>query len=124
MGAVFPRQRFTKKDYKDSKVLSEHQREALFEKIHQTEQKNQILYGYGIVSSREIDDHGMTQALHFGVLRAVQMILQKLYQRDISQQLGKTLCSCDAMQGLVLQNLFLEQEKTVEAMAQIADIFR
>jgi len=66
----------------------------------------------------------MTKALQFGVLRAVQMVLQKLHQKEISQQLGKVLCSCDAMQGIVLQNLFLEQEKTVEAMSQIADIFR
>jgi len=40
----------------------------------------------------------MTKALQFGVLRAVQMILQKLYQKEISKQLGKVLCSCDAMQ--------------------------
>lgn len=124
VGAVLPRQRFTKNHYKDSKILSERQREALFQKIQQTESKNQILYGYGTASSREIDLHGMTKALQFGVLRAVQMILQKVYQAEIIGQLGKSLCSCDAMQGIVLQNLFLEQENTLEAMAQIADIFR
>lgn len=124
MGAVLPRQRFTKKHYKDSKILSERQREDLFDKIQTLEQKNQILYGYGTVSSREIDLHGMTKALQFGVLRAVQMILQKLYQAEIIGQLGKSLCSCDAMQGIILQNLFLEQENTLEAMAQISDIFR
>ncbi len=122
--AVLSRQKFTKKYYKDSKILSEKQREELFEKIQILEQKNQIIYGYWIVSSREIDNYGMTQALHVGVLRAVQMILQKTYQREIKQQLWKVLCSCDAMQGLILQNLFLEQEKSVEAMKQISEIFR
>ncbi len=124
VGAVLPRQRFIKKHYKDSKILSERQREELFAKIQSLEQKNQIVFWYWIVSSWEIDLHGMTQALHFGVLRSVQMILQKLHQKEISQQLGKVLCSCDVMQGLVLQNLFLEQEKIVEAMTKIADIFR
>ncbi|MDD3263048.1 MAG: ribonuclease HII [Candidatus Absconditabacteria bacterium] len=124
VGAVLPRQRFTKKHYKDSKILSERQREELFAKIQILEQKNQIIYGYGIVSSREIDLHGMTKALQFGVLRAVQMVLQKLYTTEISQQLGKVLCSCDAMQGIKLQNLFLEKENVVEAMPQIADILK
>ena len=124
VGAVLPRQRFTKKHYKDSKILSERQREEFFAKIQILEQKKQIIYWYGIVSSSEIDLYGMTKALQFGVLRAVQMVLQKLYQKEISKQLGKVLCSCDAMQWIKLQNLFLEQEKTVEAMAQIADIFR
>jgi ribonuclease HII len=87
VGAVLPRKRFIKKYYKDSKVLTERQRETLFTKIQQTEDKNQILYGCGIVSSQEIDLYGMTKALQFGVLRAVQMILQKLYDTEIVAQL-------------------------------------
>jgi len=122
--AVLPRQRFIKKDYKDSKILSKLQRELLFEKINYTEQKNQILYWYWIVSSNEIDINGMTKALQYWVLRATQMVLQKLYDSDISQQIWKTLCSCDVMQWLFLQNLFLEKNNIVEAMLQIYKIFK
>lgn len=124
VGAVLPRQRFTKKYYKDSKVLSERKREELFEKIQKLEQKNQILYGVGIVSHGEIDFYWMTKALQFGVLRAVQEILQKLYKTDINQLLGKTLCSCDVMQWFTLQNLFLEKENIQEAMIEIYQVFK
>lgn len=124
VGAVLPRQRFIKKHYKDSKILSEHQREELFTKIQILEQKNQIIYWYWTVSPSEIDLHGMTIALQFGVLRAVQEILQKLYKTDISQLLGKTLCSCDVMQWFTLQNLFLEKENIQEVMIEIYQIFR
>jgi ribonuclease HII len=44
VGAVLPRQRFTKKHYKDSKILSERQREEFFAKIQILEQKKQIIY--------------------------------------------------------------------------------
>lgn len=122
--AILPRKKFIKKYYKDSKILSESQREDLLIKIEQAEQKNQILYWYWIVSSDEIDSYRMTKALQLGVLRAVQMILQKLYQKEISQKLGKAICSCDVMQWLVLQNLFLEQNNLVETMVQISQIFK
>ena len=83
VGAVSPRKKFIKKHYKDSKILSERQRENLFNKIQLLEQKNQILYGYWIVSSSEIDDFGMTKAMHVGIIRSVQIILQKIYERYV-----------------------------------------
>lgn len=124
VGAILPRQRFIKKDYKDSKLLSEKKREELFQKIQILEQKNQILYGVGIVSHQEIDFHGMTKSLQFGVLRAVQEILLKLYTTEISQQLGKMLCSCDVIQGIRLQNFLLEKENVQEVIGEIYQIFK
>jgi ribonuclease HII len=124
VGAIFPRQRFSKKEYKDSKVLSEHQREMFYKKIAKLEQKNQIFLWYGVVEPGDIDHRGMTKALRYGILRAIQMILEKIYQKEIAGQIKNSLCSCNHLQWFTLSNLFLEKEDTEETMIKILQIFK
>ena len=77
IGIVLPLKKFDKTCFKDSKQLSEKQREQLFEKIEKLQKDGKIKFAIWSVSNTEIDKLGMTKALNLAIRRGMSEILKK-----------------------------------------------
>ena len=75
IGIILPLKRFSKNEFKDSKKLSEKQRENLFSHIEKLQQDWKILFSIGSVSNTEIDKLGMTKALNLAIKRGIRRII-------------------------------------------------
>lgn len=114
---VLPIKRFIKKDFRDSKVLSEKMREKLFKKINQLEEKWAICSAIGTISAKEIDERKITKSINIAIQRALLIIFKKLFEQKINQQTMQ--CSCDVMDHLTIKNLLhnpLKTQKDLEEM--------
>lgn len=74
IGIVLPLKKFDKTPFKDSKKLSEKQREALFPKIEKLQSDGKILFAIWTVSNTEIDKLWMTKALNLAIKRWISKI--------------------------------------------------
>lgn len=77
IGIVLPLKKFNKSEFKDSKQLSEKQREELFSHIEELQKDWKILFAIASVSNTEIDKLGMTKALNLAIRRGIKKILFK-----------------------------------------------
>ena len=77
IGIVLPLKKFGKSEFKDSKQLSEKQREELFSHIEKLQKDWKILFAIASVSNTEIDKLGITKALNLAIRRGVFEILKK-----------------------------------------------
>lgn len=77
IGIVLPLKKFDKTCFKDSKQLSEKQREQLFEKIEKLQKDRKVRCAIWSVSNIEIDKLGMTKALNLAIRRWMFIILKK-----------------------------------------------
>lgn len=77
IGIVLPLKKFGKSEFKDSKQLSEKQREELFSHIENLQKDCKILFAIASVSNTEIDKLGMTKALNLAIKRGIFEILKK-----------------------------------------------
>jgi len=77
IGIVLPLKKFDKTPFKDSKKLSEKQREALFQKIEKLQSDGKILFAIWTVSNTEIDKLWMTKALNLAIKRWMKQIFKK-----------------------------------------------
>ena len=94
-----------KKKFKDSKQLSSSQREKLFEKIKELEQKWSLLYSIWTVNNQEIDNLWLTKAISLAIKRWLFELLKKYYQNFLQYSLSKWLCSCDLINKFSIENL-------------------
>ena len=76
IGIVLPLKKFDKIPFKDSKKLSEKQREALFPKIEKLQSDWKIIFAIASVSNTEIDKLWMTKSLNFAIKRGIKQILK------------------------------------------------
>ena len=76
IGIVLPLKKFSKNEFKDSKKLSEKQREELFSHIEKLQKDWKILFAIASVSNTEIDKLGMTKALNLAIRRGISQILK------------------------------------------------
>jgi ribonuclease HII len=77
VGLIFPLKKFTPKEislFKDSKKLSESQREECFTKIQQLQQKGKLLAVSAFATVKEIDAYGMTNAEHMAIMRGLKQL--------------------------------------------------
>ena len=75
VGIILPLKKFDKNKFKDSKKLSEKQREELFSHIEKLQSDWKILFTIASVSNTEIDKLGMTKALNLAIKRGIYQIL-------------------------------------------------
>jgi len=76
IGIVLPLKKFDKTPFKDSKKLSERQREALFPKIEKLQSDGKIIFAIWTVTNTEIDKLWMTKALNLAIKRWISKILK------------------------------------------------
>ena len=74
VGLVLSLKKCTEKQlsiFKDSKKLSEQQREQCFEEIHSLQEKKKLIAVSAFASVEEIDTYGVTNALHMAIVRGL-----------------------------------------------------
>ena len=86
IGIVLPLKKFSKNEFKDSKKLSEKQREELFSHIEKLQKDWKILFAIASVSNSEIDKLGMTKALNLAIKRWLSEILFSANKKWISKK--------------------------------------
>ena len=112
---------FQKKIFKDSKKLSETQREKLFDKINKLENKWSLIYGIWIVNNQEIDNLGLTKSINLAIKRGLFEILKKYYNFFLRQSLSKWLCSCDMINIFSIENL-IQNDFSAENLKKLIQI--
>ncbi len=103
VGVVLPVKRFVKKDFKDSKSLTEKTREILFAKIENLTQKGRVFSAIWSVSAWEIDELKITKAINLAIRRGLLEIFKAIFHKGLDTWTMK--CSCDVMDRLTLENL-------------------
>lgn len=93
IGIVLPLKKFNKNEFKDSKQLSERQREELFSHIEKLQKDWKILFAIASVSNTEIDKLGMTKALNLAIRRGIKKILFKAPLSDRRGVGGEVACT-------------------------------
>ena len=93
IGIVLPLKKFNKNEFKDSKQLSEKQREELFSHIEKLQKDWKILFAIASVSNTEIDKLGMTKALNLAIRRGIKKILFKAPLSDRRGVGGEVACT-------------------------------
>lgn len=81
VGIILPLKRFDKTPYKDSKKLSEKQRELLYTKIEELQSKWKIQFAIWSVSNKEIDKLWVTKALNLAIRKWIKKL--SLNTKDI-----------------------------------------
>ncbi len=112
VGVVLPVKRFVKKDFQDSKSITEKIREELFSKIEKLTQKGSIFSAIWIVTAQEIDELKVTKAINTAIRRALLEIFREIFHKGLDSWEMK--CSCDVIDRLALENLLQdpsEQER-------------
>ncbi|GHW03019.1 ribonuclease HII [candidate division SR1 bacterium] len=81
VGIIFPLQKLKKSDldgFRDSKKLSESQREVLFSQVLQMERQDLLRQTVSYASVVEIDKYGMTNAQFLAIIRGISALLDNL----------------------------------------------
>ena len=86
IGIVLPLKKFSKNEFKDSKKLSEKQREELFSHIEKLQKDWKISFAIASVSNTEIDKLGMTKALNLAIKKWLSEILFSANKKWISKK--------------------------------------
>lgn len=105
VGIILPLKRFNKKKFKDSKKLTQKQRNKLFQDIKSLQKKWALIYSTGIVNNQEIDFLWLSKAINLAIKRGVFDILKDYYQNFLKFSLSKWLCSCDILNKFAIENI-------------------
>lgn len=112
VGLILPLKKFKKKSFKDSKILTERQRNILFSSIEKLSDDEKCLYSTWIVTNQEIDRFWITASLTLAISRGVKTTLKKYYKHYL--QNTQVRCSCDVMDKIVLENLLNTDNLSLE----------
>ncbi len=96
--------------FKDSKVLSETQRETLFEEIKNLEKENKLLYSIATANEKEIDQYGVTKALNLAISRALFELFKKFYEKSLKSQLQNSQFWKDKIKQIQIENILNKEQ--------------
>lgn len=85
VGLVLVLKKFKKSEFKDSKILTENQREKSLVQIQKLQIQNKCLFSTGIVSNKEIDKYGISNSLALAIARWLKTLL-KVYINNVSKK--------------------------------------
>lgn len=117
IGIVLPLKKFDKAPFKDSKKLSEKQREALFPKIEKLQSDGKILFAIWTVTNTEIDKLWMTKALNLAIKRWISKIL-KSKKAPLSDRRG---AGGEVTVAITKKELTIRQKENNETIELIID---
>lgn len=117
IGIVLPLKKFDKTPFKDSKKLSEKQREALFPKIEKLQSDGKILFAIWTVTNTEIDKLWMTKALNLAIKRWISKIL-KSTKAPLSNRRG---AGGEVTAAITKKELTLRQKENKETVELVID---
>ena len=96
--------------FRDSKQISEKKREECLEKIRELRSEKKIFCSYGISDHKEIDKYGMTRAQNLSITRWVWNLLKDFYFDYVKDWFQKSMCWCDKITQITIENLFNQKE--------------
>jgi ribonuclease HII len=96
-------------EVRDSKMMTEHQREAAFPPV----QALALSYGVGFATAQEIDRWNILRATHLAIARAVEASLASLHERGLlnPSRLASFAFLIDGNQPMVTQSGFFVRQK-------------
>ena len=112
---ILPLKKFTKKKFKDSKKLTQKQREKLFADINTLQQKLSIEYSVWTVDNYEIDSLWLTKATNLATQRWIFKILKNYYNIHLKQSLWNWLCSCDIINMYSIDNILTKRVNDISS---------
>lgn len=112
VGLLAPIKRFKKSLYKDSKSITEKQRNDLFWKITILKTENKCLYAIWIVDNQEIDKYWITSSLMLAICRGLKKLLKE-YLSNKTDDIN-TICSCDTMDKITLDSLLNTNKLSID----------
>ena len=117
---LVPRKAARKKIFKDSKKLSESQRETAFQEIKILSGKKHIIYSLWSVTNKEIDKRGVTKSINMAIQRALKDIVSKINAPYILVIDGNTDFKLSHDLGIETQTIIKGDDKVIEiSMASI-----
>ncbi|MCF7834596.1 ribonuclease HII [Candidatus Gracilibacteria bacterium] len=75
VGLVIPLKRFSTKNFKDSKKLSEKKREECFIEIKKLQSQGKLIYITGSVSPKQIDKYGITKSINLAIKSGLKKLI-------------------------------------------------
>ncbi|HRX63836.1 MAG TPA: ribonuclease HII [Candidatus Absconditabacterales bacterium] len=81
---VFPIKNFVKKDFQDSKKISEKQRNTLMEKVIKLKERGFLDYTISKSSPKNIDKYGLTKSINQAIKKGIKK-LAKTHNLDLSK---------------------------------------
>lgn len=112
VGLVLVLWKFKKSDFKDSKILTEKQREESLSQIQKLHIQNKCLFTIWIATNKEIDKYWISNSLALAIARWLKELLKTYYQTYIMN--ATTLCSCDVIDKMILDNFLNAKELKIE----------
>lgn len=112
VGLVLVFKKFKKSEFKDSKILTEKQREESLSHIQKLQDQNKCLFVTWIATNKEIDKFWISNSLALAIARWLKDLLKIYYQKYILNT--TTLCSCDMMDKIILDNFLNAKELKIE----------
>ncbi len=109
VGVILPVRRFIKKDFKDSKSITEKTREILFSQIENLTQKGRVFSTIWTVSAQEIDELKVTKAINLAIRRGLLQIFREIFHKGLD--IWGMKCSCDVIDRLTLENILQNPSK-------------
>lgn len=96
-------------EVRDSKMMTEHQREAAFSPV----QSLALAHGVGFATAQEIDRWNILRATHLAIARAVEAALASLRERGLlaDSDLARMAFLIDGNQPMVTQSGFFVRQK-------------
>jgi len=110
--------------FRDSKILSESQREQGLEKIKELKSEWKIFYSYGVSDHKEIDTFGMTRAQNLSIARWLFQILKDFYFDYLKNSLQKSMCWCDKITEITIENIFCQKKIWYEDVKKMIEIIQ
>ncbi|MFZ2150475.1 MAG: ribonuclease HII [Candidatus Absconditicoccaceae bacterium] len=77
VGLVIPLKKFSIKGFKDSKKLSEKQRDECFRQIKKLQSDGKIFFATGSVSHTKIDKYGLTKSINIAIKSGLKKIMKQ-----------------------------------------------
>ncbi len=108
--------------FKDSKVLSERQREILFEEIKNLEKKGKILYSIWIAEVWEIDNFWVTKSINLAIARALFELFNKFYNKVLKKSLEESQFWRDLVKIFDIEKILAKERISYEDIKKLKNL--
>lgn len=96
--------------FKDSKTLTENQRENLFKQIQKLEKENKLIYSIWAASEKEIDEFWITKSINLAISRAIFELLKNFYNKILKNDLEQSNFGKDLVKKLEIEKILNKNE--------------
>ncbi len=111
--------KFDRSQFKDSKQLSESQREGLYKNIQSLEKSSDLIYAWWRATNVQIDHHGIIHALHDATCMAIFGVLKKFFISQRRAELSNSTYGIDQLAIISLTKAFRKRKANAPLIRDI-----